>query len=169
MDGQECFGVFVDTSEAVQFDTGYTDMDRLDVTVPGKNYDLYILREETPLAIAHRFRRLIGKSYVPPKWAFGYGQSRWSYMNAAEVREVVRRHRDNHNPLDAVYLDIDYMERYKDFTVDETRFPDFRQFAMEMRAEGIHLVPIIDAGVKTEEGYKVYEGGGRGVFAALSG
>ena len=61
--------------------------------------------------------------------------------------------------LDSIYLDIDYMERYKDFTVDEKRFPDLKGLAADMQAEGIHLVPIIDAGVKIEDGYSVYEEG----------
>ena len=39
-------------------------------------------------------------------------------MNEDEVREVVANYRANHMPLDAVVLDIDYMEHYKDFTVD---------------------------------------------------
>lgn len=60
---------------------------------------------------------------------------------------------------DAVVLDIDYMERYKDFTVDAQRFPRFADFAAEMKAQGIHLVPIIDAAVKVEDGYDVYEEG----------
>ena len=77
-------------------------------------------------------------------------------MNEDEVREAVANYRTNNMPLDAVVLDIDYMERYKDFTVDEQRFPHFAAFAAEMKAQGIRLVPIIDAGVKIEDGYDVY-------------
>ena len=80
-------------------------------------------------------------------------------MNEDEVREVVANYRANHMPLDAVVLDIDYMEHYKDFTVDAQRFPRFADFAAEMKAQGIHLVPIIDAAVKVEDGYDVYEEG----------
>ena len=112
-----------------------------------------------PEQIVHEFRRLIGRSYIPPKWAFGYGQSRWSYMTAQEVREVARRYREHHLPLDMIYLDIDYMERYKDFTVDREAFPDFEELVEEMKEQGIRLVPIIDAGVKIEKGYDVYEEG----------
>lgn len=159
VDGQKCFGIFVDTPQTVKFDIGYTDPDILDVSMAENNYYLYVIKGETPEDIVKEFRRLTGRSYIPPKWAFGYGQSRWSYMDEDEVREVVRRHRENNIPLDSVYLDIDYMERYKDFTVNEETFPDFAGFAEEMRGQGIHLVPIIDAGVKIEKGYDVYEEG----------
>ena len=56
-------------------------------------------------------------------------------------------------------MDIDYMEDYKDFTVNQENFPDFEAYVNEMKEKGIHLVPIIDAGVKVEAGYDVYEEG----------
>ncbi|KAI4445038.1 hypothetical protein C823_007926 [Eubacterium plexicaudatum ASF492] len=63
-------------------------------------------------------------------------------------------------------MDIDYMERFKDFTVDAQKFPDFPAFVTEMKEQGVHLVPIIDAGVKVEEGYPIYEEGyGKIIFA----
>ena len=157
--GKDTFGFFIDYPGKVTFDCGYTDMDTLRITVAEENYDLYIIEGESLTDIVHQFRQLVGRSYIPPKWAFGNAQSRWSYMNEDEVREVVANYRANNMPLDAVVLDIDYMERYKDFTVDAQRFPRFADFAAEMKAQGIHLVPIIDAGVKVEEGYDVYEEG----------
>ena len=84
------------------------------MTVAEENYDLYIIEGESLTDIVQQFRQLVGRSYIPPKWAFGATQSRWSYMNEDEVREVVANYRTNNMPLDAVVLDIDYMERYKD-------------------------------------------------------
>ena len=71
----------------------------------------------------------------------------------------MRHYRDSGIPLDAVYMDIDYMDGYKDFTISQERFPDFPAFVQEMKAQGIRLVPIIDAGVKSEPGYEIYEEG----------
>ena len=169
VDGEQHFGVFVDYPGRVTFDVGYTDRNLLTIEAPESNLALYLIDGEAGTgekntgsiseSIVRQFRHLIGRSYIPPRWAFGYGQSRWSYMNEDEVREVVREHRKAGIPLDAVYLDIDYMERYKDFTVNEESFPDLAGFSTEMRKQGIHLVPIIDAGVKIEEGYDVYEEG----------
>lgn len=155
---QPSFGLFVDDPGRVVFDVGETEMDRLAVTA-GPDCVVYFIEDESLKGIARQFRRLVGRSYIPPKWAFGYQQSRWGYLNEADVREVVRRHHGQGIPLDAVYLDIDYMEDYKDFTVDKERFPDLPGLVGEMREQGVHLVPIIDAGVKIEEGYPVYEEG----------
>lgn len=102
---------------------------------------------------------MIGKSYMPPLWAMGYQQCRWSYPDEESVRKVADEHRKLEIPLDAVYLDIDYMESFKDFTVDKSKFPDLQKLTEDLKSDGIHLVPIIDAGVKIEDGYEVYEQG----------
>ena len=159
VDGEEGFGLFVDYPDRVVFDIGYTKINEMSVTIGAPDFDIYVIEGETPLEVVRRFRSLIGKSYIAPFWAFGFQQSRWSYNTSADVRNVIDGYRKNDLPLDAVYLDIDYMESFKDFTVSEERFPDFPEFVNEAKSRNIHLVPIIDAGVKIEEGYDVYEQG----------
>ncbi len=157
--GKKNIGIFVDTPGKVTFDIGYTKYDTIHIQPETDDFELYIIENDTPDAVITEFRGLIGKSYIPPKWAFGYGQSRWSYFTSDEVREVVKKHRENHIPIDSLYLDIDYMERYKDFTINPDSFADFDELVKEMKEQHIHLVPIIDAGVKKEDGYDVYEEG----------
>ena len=159
IDGEEQFGVFLDYPGFLRIDVGYTRRDMLTVTAADWNLDCYIVTGTDVKDIVKQFRRLIGRSYIPPLWAFGYGQSRWGYQSAEDIRRVVAGYRERGIPLDSVYLDIDYMERYKDFTVNQAAFPDFAGFNAEMAAQNIHLVPIIDAGIKMEEGYSVYEEG----------
>ncbi|MCR4833845.1 MAG: alpha-glucosidase [Butyrivibrio sp.] len=153
------FGIYVDTPERVTFDMGYTRSSELVISFDDFDTDIYVVEGDSLKEIVRQFRKIIGKSYIPPRWAFGFGQCRWSYMSADEVREVADKYDEAGIPIDMIYLDIDYMERYKDFTVDEKAFPDFPEFVQEMKNRGIHLVPIIDAGVKIEEGYDVYEEG----------
>ena len=157
--GDKNIGIFVDTPGKVTFDIGYTKYDTIHIQTETDDFELYLIENESPDEVIAEFRGLIGKSYIPPKWAFGYGQSRWSYFTSDEVREVVKKHRENHIPIDSLYLDIDYMERYKDFTINSETFADFDQLVEEMKEQHIHLVPIIDAGVKKEDGYDVYEEG----------
>ena len=161
-----CFGMYVDTPGRVEFDMGYSDPDEISIIFEDFDAYIYLLESDQPsgriMDIVRQFRRIIGRSYIAPRWAFGLGQSRWSYMNVDEVREVADSYDEAGIPLDSIYLDIDYMERYKDFTVNDETFPDFKEFVSEMSGRGIHLVPIIDAGVKIEEGYDVYEEGVNG-------
>ena len=156
--GEVSFGIFIDCPGKVIYDIDYTKRGEMTVVCP-KDFRLYIIEEETPLNIIRSFRRMIGRSYIPPKFAFGFAQSRWGYMNREDVRTVADGYRECDFPIDMIVLDIDYMENYKDFTINGERFPDFPAFVKEMRERGIRLIPIIDAGVKVEKGYSVYEEG----------
>ncbi len=153
------FGVFVDIPGKVDFDICFKSCDTLEILTDDRDFYLYIITGESMKDIVSQFRKMIGKSYMPPLWAMGYQQCRWSYPDEESVRKVADEHRKLEIPLDAVYLDIDYMERFKDFTVDKSKFPDLQKLTEDLKSDGIHLVPIIDAGVKIEDGYEVYEQG----------
>lgn len=159
LSGEANLGLFLDTPGKVTFDIGYTHYDTLEIIPESTDYEIYLIENSSPDLIVKEFRTLIGQSYIPPRWAFGYGQSRWGYQCAEDILEVVENYRENKIPLDSVYLDIDYMERFKDFTINREAFPDFPKFVEKMKENKIHLVPIIDAGVKIEAGYDVYEEG----------
>ena len=152
-------GFFIDCASEVRFDIGFTSQNMLNIHLGCPDFTVYIIEGRNAYDIVKQFRELIGRSYIAPMWAFGFQQSRWSYMNEDEVRTVVKKHRDAGIPLDAVYLDIDYMDGYKDFTISEERFPNFSEFVSEMKQEGVRLVPIIDAGIKIEDGYELFEEG----------
>ena len=151
--------IFIDDPGTVRFDIGYTELNRLIICSESGNADIYRFTADSADDIIRQFRAITGQSYIPPKWAFGFGQSRWGYKTEEDIRTVFTRYQDASVPLDSIYLDIDYMERYKDFTVNTESFPHFSDFVEEMRKSHVHLVPIIDAGVKMEEGYETYEEG----------
>ena len=159
------FGVFIDFPGKVYYDIGYTDHERLEFHTETPDYELYFITGDDPDDICRQFRQLIGRSYIPPKWAFGFAQSRWGYKTADDVREVVRQYRRNDLPLDMVCLDIDYMQDYADFTINRERFPDLAALAADLRSQGVRLVPILDAGVRIDpEDPTCTEGLERGYF-----
>lgn len=157
--GSVTFGAFFDYAGKMEFDIGYTKRSMMQIHAASNNLTVYIITGESEKDIVKQFRKMVGRSYIPPFWAFGYGQSRWGYKTEEDIRTVAKQYQDAGIPLDSIYLDIDYMERYKDFTVDTERFPNLKELATDMKEQGIHLVPIIDAGVKIEDGYDVYEEG----------
>lgn len=156
--GEQTFGLFFDYPGKITFDIGYTRSDTLDVFCDSADLALYVIDGTDPYDIVKQFRRIIGRSYIPPKFAFGFGQSRWGYKTPDDFREVADNYRNRHLPLDMIYMDIDYMDSYKDFTLNDD-FHDFPEFVQEMKDRNIRLIPIIDAGVKIEDGYSVYEEG----------
>ena len=102
---------------------------------------------------------------MPPLWALGNQQSRWSYMDAAEVRTLASEFRARGIPCDVLYLDIDHMDGYRVFTWDSERFPDPAGLIASLRADGFRVVVITDPGVKVDESYDVYVSGrDRGFF-----
>ena len=149
-DGSTCFGLFVDFPGKVYYDIGYTRHDLFSFHTETPDYDLYLLSGGNENAICKEFRTLIGRSYIPPRWAFGLAQSRWGYKTEEDVREVARQYKEHDLPLDMICMDIEYMQDYADFTVNKERFPDLTKLSADLKAQGIRLVPIIDAGVRVD-------------------
>ena len=149
-DGSTCFGLFVDFPGKVYYDIGYTRHDLFSFHTETPDYDLYLLSGGNENAICKEFRTLIGRSYIPPRWAFGLAQSRWGYKTEEDVREVARQYKEHDLPLDMICMDIEYMQDYADFTVNKERFPDLTKLSADLKAQGIRLVPIIDVGVRVD-------------------
>ncbi len=153
--------VFYENTYPAQF----SSVDGLRAAFEGGQLRSYFIPGPAPRAI-ERFTELTGRPPLPPRWALGYHQSRWSYMNAAEVRQLARGFRARDLPLSAIHLDIDYMHGYRVFTVDNQRFPDLKALTDELHEQGIRTVTILDPGVKKDPGYDVYSQGlQRQVFA----
>lgn len=156
--GAQTFGLYFDYPSTITFDVGYTKRDELHIFCDSADLDIYVITGDSPYDITKQFRKMIGRSYIPPKFAFGFGQSRWGYKTPEDFETVARKYRENHIPIDMVYMDIDYMDSYKDFTINDD-FGDFSEYVENLKKDNIRLIPIIDAGVKIEEGYDVYEEG----------
>lgn len=109
--------------------------------------------------VLSQYTSLTGGMAMPPMWALGYQQCRWSYYPEYEIRDVAREFRQRKIPVDVLYFDIHYMDAYKVFTWHPERFPNPAGLLSDLHQQGFKLVTIIDPGVKVEEGYPVYEEG----------
>ena len=158
--GKETFGAFFDFPGKVTFDLAFTKKDLISVKAEGKDIDVYFItpedRKNALADIVSQFRKLTGRSYIPPRWGFGFSMSRWGYKCREDIEKVWKKYRELGIPLDSICMDIDYMTLYEDFTVDGKKFPDFASFNRELKADGVRLVPIIDAGVKKCTDYDIY-------------
>ena len=96
---------------------------------------------------------------MPPLYGLGYIQSRYSYMTEDTVLMVMKKMRDNHIPCDLIFCDIDYMDHFKVFTWDKTRFAHPRQMVDSLKKMGAHLYVILDPALKIEKGYSLYDQG----------
>ena len=157
--GDHGFGVFIDYPSEMTFDIGHVHKDVMEITIPSEDFDLYLFESRDPKTIIRDYLTLTGSPYIPPKWAFGYQQCRYSYPDAESIQGIADKFRSLDIPCDAIGMDIDYMVNYKDFSLDEEKFPRFTEFTERLKQDGFRLVPILDAGVKIEQGYSVFEEG----------
>ncbi|MER2600250.1 MAG: glycoside hydrolase family 31 protein [Caldilineales bacterium] len=160
-------GVLLDNPARSFFDFGYTQPDTLSIEAEAGELRAYVMAAPRLADVLESYTALTGRSALPPLWALGYHQARWSYPDEATVRDLAAQFRRRRIPCDAVYLDIDYMDGYRCFTWNRAAFPDPRGMIADLRGAGIKTVAIIDAGVKADAatGYAVHdEGVARDVF-----
>jgi alpha-glucosidase len=138
------YGLFLDNSWRSTFDFGHRDADAIEISAPDGPIDYYVIAGPSIAEVTRRYTDLTGKAPLAPQWALGYQQSRWGYSSDAEVRAIGRHLRSDRIPADVVWMDIDYQDRNRPFTVNSKIFPDMRKLNVDMAADGFHLVAITD-------------------------
>ena len=106
-----------------------------------------------------RYTALTGRMPLPPLWSLGFNQCRYSYYPESKVRWIADTFRQKEIPADVIWLDIHYQDNYKPFTWNHERFPDPKKMIADLRAQGFHVVCIVDAHPKVEKGYAPYDEG----------
>ena len=82
-------------------------------------------------------------------WTLGYHQCRWGYANWSQLQDVVDNFRKFDIPLETIWLDIDYMNQYRNFENDQNTFAygDGARFLDRLHADGQHFIPIVDSAI----------------------
>ncbi len=150
-------GFFLDNPGRSRFDfrTRFPDFE---IHADTGGFDLYIFTA-TLKDVTVQYTNLTGRMQIPPRWAIGYHQSRYSYESQEEVLTLARSFKEKEIPISAIHLDIHYMNGYRVFTFDESRFPDPQAMIQQLKDLGIRIVPIVDPGVKRDPEYAVYRDG----------
>lgn len=155
---------FISTSAGIQIAGG-----QMDLGGPDKQYtiigaeagmpDLTIVVGPSLPELTRKLQRIVGLTPLPPVWALGYHQCRWGYKSEACVNQLDKGFTEHGIPCDGLWIDIDYMQDFKVFTMNPDLFPDAAKTLKKLANKGRRLVPIIDPGVKRQKGYPVYESG----------
>src|SRR6266404_2690319 len=146
--GGEAYGVFFDNSYRTNFDFGQSTQEYAAFSAEGGEMNYYFFWGPSMKKILGRYGELTGYMPLPPMWALGNQQCRWSYYPQAVAEEVVHQYREHDLPLDVLYLDIHYMQGYRLFTWDTTRYPNPRAFTDKLNQQGVRLVTSVHPGVK---------------------
>ncbi|MFW5826499.1 MAG: TIM-barrel domain-containing protein [Alkalispirochaeta sp.] len=154
--------LFVDSTATVHFDVGEGDPGRLQIEIHDTSFDIYLRHDSSLPEAVEAYTGLTGRHELPPEWALGFQQCRYSYFPERRVLDVAGALRREEIPADVLYLDIHYMDGYRVFTWDRRRFPDPAAMIARLREQGFRLVTIVDPGVKTDTEYPVFAEGAAG-------
>ncbi|MFZ4115705.1 MAG: TIM-barrel domain-containing protein [Chthoniobacterales bacterium] len=125
----------------------------------GAPFRVLIIEKESPQAVVQALAELTGKIALPPKWALGFQQCRYSYHPDVKVKAIAEEYRKRHLPCDVLWMDIDYMNGYRIFTFNPHEFPNPKELNNYLHERGFHSVWMIDPGVKVDPHYVVYQEG----------
>ncbi len=156
---QLAYAIFFDNSHKSHINFGASTDRFSSFGAAAGEMDYYFFHQRKLEDILKDYTWLTGRMPMPPKWALGYQQCRWSYYPDKEVLRIANTFREKQIPADVIYLDIDYMQDYKLFTWHKDRFPEPQKLLKKLKGLDFHTVTIIDPGVKKEAGYPVYEDG----------
>ncbi len=153
------YGIFLDNTFRSNFDFGKELRDAFSFGADGGGLDYYFFYGPDPKKVVEDYTALTGRTPLPPLFALGYQQSRYSYYPEARVRQIANEFRARKIPCDVIFLDIDYEDGYRSFTVDHKRFPTFAGMIHDLGQEGFKIVTIVDLHMKKEKGYRPYDEG----------
>jgi alpha-glucosidase len=138
------YGLFLDNSWRAGFDFGHRDAAAIEISAPDGPIDYYVIAGPAMSDVVRRYTDLTGKPPMPPLWALGYQQSRWGYSSDVEIRGIAAKLRGDRIPADVIWMDIDYQDRDRPFTVNTKTFPNLKKLNSDMLGKGIRLVAITD-------------------------
>jgi len=154
------YGIFFDNTFRSFFDFSHERKNVTSFWAQGGVMDYYFIYGPQMEDVVANYTDLTGKpNHLPPLWALGYHQCKWSYYPEKKVKEVTSKFRELKIPCDAIYLDIDYMDGFKCFTWDKVHFPDPKRMVKELMDDGFKTVVIIDPGIKLDKDYWVFKEG----------
>ncbi len=164
INGNRSYGIFLDNTWRTWFDFGKSARDAYSFGAEGGPLDYYFIYGPTPKQVVENYAYLTGKPPLPPLWSLGFQQSRYSYTPESQIRDIANHLRTDKIPSDVVYLDIDYQDRNRPFTVNSKTFPNFPGLVSDLRKQHFHLVNITDLHIAhaANQNYMPYDTGHAG-------
>ncbi|MDH3321508.1 MAG: glycoside hydrolase family 31 protein [Flavobacteriaceae bacterium] len=156
---KKAYGIFFDNTFRSFFDFAHERRHVTSFWAQGGEMNYYFIYGPEMSDVVSGYSNLTGTPELPPLWALGYHQCKWSYYPESKVRDVASKFRSLQIPCDAIYLDIDYMEEFRCFTWSKAYFPEPKKMVADLADDGFKTIVIIDPGIKVDKDYKIYQEG----------
>lgn len=155
---EKSYGIFFDNTFRSFFDFCQERRNITSFWAQGGEMNYYFIYGPQMADVVANYTDLTGKPHqMPPLWALGYHQCKWSYYPESNVKEIAAKFRELQIPCDAIYLDIDYMEGFRCFTWNKNYFPDPKRMVKELADDGFKTIVIIDPGIKIDMEYDIFK------------
>jgi alpha-D-xyloside xylohydrolase len=107
-----------------------------------KAIDYYYIGGDNLDQVIAGYRQLTGKAVIPPKWVYGFWQSRQRYETQDQLLGVVAEYRKRRLPLDNIVQDWLYwpQDEWGCQCFDKARFPDPKGMVDQVHAAGAHIM-----------------------------
>ena len=121
-------------------------------------FDLYLFAG-TPYKILNDYTSVTGKPQLPQLWSLGYHHCRYSFLDQKDITAVHNKFTELSIPLDVLWLDIDYTDKFKFFTWNYELYPNPQELMALFSEHGRYLVTIIDPQIMRDDSFDVYKHG----------
>lgn len=136
------YGLFVNSTEAVEFDIGNFSNSSLTISVPGQVLDYYFIFGPDFKDILYLYTKLTGNAPVPPLWSFGLWMSTGFFeANRNSMEECAKKVRDKKIPCDVMHFDCFWLRdnMWCDFEWDENNYPNAEEMIQGLKDQGFKV------------------------------
>ncbi|MCJ8014730.1 carbohydrate-binding protein [Paenibacillus sp. KQZ6P-2] len=145
------YSIYFDNTSRTCFDMGKSEpgtysFNSLEPAAGGELL-YYFIYGPTPKEMVKNFTDITGKPFMPPMWAFGNMQSHYGYTQT-DIERVAEMYREKQIPLDVMFSDIEWYEKFCSPDKWNTRnFPDPQAMMNKLNVLDVRLALIDDPNI----------------------
>ena len=138
------YAIYFDNTYPGYYDLGETNSTRFNYNVNDGEMSYYFIAGEKIPEQLEKYTWLTGRQPLPPKWAFGFIQSKYGYRNESDARSLVQTMRQKQIPCDAVILDLYWFENMGDISWDFVDWPNPFLMMQDFLDDGMKTIVITE-------------------------
>ena len=148
------YGIFFDNTYKTGFDFGSKTEEYYSFEAPDGEFVYYFIYGKDYKEIQQQYISLTGKPIMPPKWAFGFAQSRGMYTREDQALEIASEFRKRQIPCDIIYQDIGWTQGLQDFEWRKGNYSNPKAMLQTLEKQGFKMIvsqdPVISQANKKQ-------------------
>ena len=139
------YALYFDTPSFAYCDIGGTDKNVLQYNSLTGTFSYFLISGNSYQDVMFKYHQLTGIQTMPPRWAFGYLQSRFSYTNTKDFMDIFNKMKEENFSVDAYIFDYGWMEHTNGFgnlAWDLYQWPDPLKMNQELLSNGVKSIVV---------------------------